>query len=426
MQKISRSGRKDSRRSGFTLIELLVVISIIAILIAILIPAVQQAREAARNTQCKSNLRQMGIAFHIFADKDPSDQYCTGAYDYGRDGCVTQYGWVADVVSIGAGMPQQMLCPTSPYRGLEKLNDLVGSLTTVETPSDGLGAIPNGPQRMIAGMCKDFAVDLDGDGSPDTGTLAGGSAGRIDVVRQILDAGYGTNYASSWFFNRSAARLARSGSGAASDTVTLNTLKGQAGTVGPLTRRMVENSGIPSSNIPLLGDSGPGDAKEAILTATIPGHPGLVQGARLAETMCDGPAYWDAAASKVTLMPANTVILPGAGSASLPAYVDDVLPTNESPGDPGADGKLWLQDTRDWVALHGSGKNLSANLLMADGSVKTIVDRNGDHYFNPGFPIAAGSADTNDGYLDATVELEPFNVYCGPSIDKFSIKGNFE
>ena len=85
---MSFSERKSKPR-GFTLIELLVVIAIIAILIALLLPAVQQAREAARRSQCKNNLKQLGIAFHNYHETYNAFPF---AWSVGNDLNVTVWG----------------------------------------------------------------------------------------------------------------------------------------------------------------------------------------------------------------------------------------------------------------------------------------------------------------------------------------------
>jgi len=93
---------------GFTLIELLVVIAIIGVLIALLLPAVQQAREAARRTQCTNNLKQLGLAFHNYHDANKVFPGNGVLYSHNF------YGWV---------QPQTFLAMLLPYLDQSSIYD---------------------------------------------------------------------------------------------------------------------------------------------------------------------------------------------------------------------------------------------------------------------------------------------------------------
>ena len=91
-----------NRRRGFTLIELLVVIAIIAILIALLLPAVQQAREAARRSTCKNNLKQLSLALHNYHDTHTTFPYGLWGY-WSSNSCPYRNGFATSRQALSPG-----------------------------------------------------------------------------------------------------------------------------------------------------------------------------------------------------------------------------------------------------------------------------------------------------------------------------------
>ena len=124
-------------RKAFTLIELLVVIAIIAILIALLLPAVQQAREAARRTQCKNHLKQLGLAQHNYHDV------------YGQMAMNGLYGWG---VNFYKGSHMTRLLPYIEQAGLYNTLDFATQFPGADwwnSPQSSLGTTPGGAPRWM-------------------------------------------------------------------------------------------------------------------------------------------------------------------------------------------------------------------------------------------------------------------------------------
>jgi prepilin-type N-terminal cleavage/methylation domain-containing protein/prepilin-type processing-associated H-X9-DG protein len=160
-------------RRGFTLIELLVVIAIIAVLVAILLPAVQQAREAARASQCKNNLKQLGVAFHNY--HEAIGQFPPGGFYNGSPIGVAAQGW-----TFNRGGFLVMLLPYYDQVGLYNQIDfgftkeldqqtLSGGqlicrqvLASLQCPSDDSSGIYTGGQNTAGGAraCSNYGGNL--------------------------------------------------------------------------------------------------------------------------------------------------------------------------------------------------------------------------------------------------------------------------
>jgi len=355
-------------RQAFTLVEMLVVVAIIAILVALMFPALNAAREASRSTTCQNNLRQ----FHhgLMTHAQTHGLFCSGAMDWNRDGCVTEVGWVADLVRLGTPVGK-MLCPSNPAQLTETYQDLL-SATSLNDCVDHLGSppkdLPDGTQ--LVNPCRRILTGNNG------GSFPPGEARTQIVEEQIYKKFYNTNYTASWFLVRTGVRLDASGNlmGAPCEV----SLASRASTLGPLSPALLDSSPVPSSLVPMLGCGG----SVGLLSENFAD---VRSGSFLAKAFTNGPVR-------------NPEMTPPTFQQGTP---------RSGPNGWWAGWNATRQDYRGFGPVHRG----YANILFADGSVRQVNDANGDNLINNGF-----TANGQNGFADSQVEWPPEEVFSGWSL----------
>lgn len=189
---------RSTRRQGFTLIELLVVIAIIAILIALLLPAVQQAREAARRSTCKNNLKQLGLALHNYHDAFSVFVYRKGGTDAcsltPRGNCQRLSGFVGLLPFLDQGpLYNKIAAGEPPIRPMGPEAWASWSVWDVQVPSLICPTDPYSPTNSRGNTNYAFSVGDSISGIRDASQVRGMFAFRtVYRMRDVIDGSSNT------------------------------------------------------------------------------------------------------------------------------------------------------------------------------------------------------------------------------------------